>query len=152
MAFYCKDRKTFVNTDASSYGLGAYLYQINEDGEQEIISFDSRTLMESEKLYAPIEKEALAIAWACEKYDHFINVIHITIETDHKPLLQILKTKFIDTLTPRLQKSRIRLMKYSYDMKYVKGCNQQVSDCLSRAPIVTESKDETIAFLSAIVL
>lgn len=119
---------------ASLCGLGAYLYQINETGGREVISYNSRTLSESEKRYAPIELEALAITWACEK--NYINGIHVTIETDHKPWLHLLKTKAIDTLTPRLQKFRMRLMKYSYDIKYVKGSDQKVSDCLSRSPVV----------------
>lgn len=33
LGFFNKDRKTYINTDASSYGIGAYLYQINKEGQ-----------------------------------------------------------------------------------------------------------------------
>lgn len=135
LGFYKKDLPTFVNTDASNYGIGAFIYQIAENGEKQILSFDSRTLTDSEKRYAVIEKEALAITWACEKYNCFVNGITFVIETDHKPLIQILQTKNIDALTPRLQNFRLRLTRFDYSIQYVQGKNQAVSDCLSRAPI-----------------
>lgn len=107
------------------------------------MSYDSRTLSDSEKRYAVIEKEALAIVWACEKYDYFINGIPIVIEADHKPLVQILQTKNIDTLTPRLQSFRLRLLTYDYKIKYVQGKNQAISDCLSRSPISSSEFSKT---------
>ena len=36
------------------------------------------------------------------------------VETDHKPLLALLKTKMLDELTPRIQRFRMRLMQFSY--------------------------------------
>lgn len=48
LGFYGKDLPTFINTDASNYGIGGYIYQIDPKGEKRFISFDSRTLSESE--------------------------------------------------------------------------------------------------------
>ena len=40
--------------------------------------------------YAQIEKEALAVTWACERSSNYIVGKSITIETDHKPLVLLL--------------------------------------------------------------
>ena len=37
--------------------------------------------------YAQIEKEALAITWAFEKFSSYVLGKSVTVETDHKPLV-----------------------------------------------------------------
>ena len=44
----------------------------------------------TESKYAQIEKEALAVTWACERSSNYIIGKSITIETDHKPLVPLL--------------------------------------------------------------
>ena len=58
----------------------------------------------AETKWAQIEKECLAIAWACERFDDYLyghHVIHV--ETDHKPLETIFK-KALESSPLRLQK------------------------------------------------
>ena len=57
------------------------------------------------------------------------------IETDHKPLLTLLKTKCLDELTPRIQRFRMRLMRFNYTIDYTEGKNLVTADTLSRAPV-----------------
>jgi hypothetical protein len=101
--------------------LGAALFQVNSEGVREVVAFASRTLTKTESRYAQIEKEALGLTWACEKFKEYIMGLNVVLETDHKPLLQILQTKNLDELTPRLQRFRIRLMRYTYSVKYTKA-------------------------------
>ena len=60
----------------------------------------SHSLSDTEKRYAQIEKEALAVTWACSKFSNYILGRPFLIETDHKPLVPILSTKHLDDLPP----------------------------------------------------
>jgi len=135
LALYDPSKETKVSSDASSYGLGAVLLQKSEDGQLKPVAYASRTLSSSEKRYAQIEKEALGITWACERFKDFVTGLHFMVETDHKPLLQILSTKELDDLSPRLQRFRMRLMRYSYDIEYTPGKQLITADALSRHPL-----------------
>ena len=48
--------------------------------------FASRALTDAETFYAQIEKELLAIVFACNKFSQLINGSHIVVHSDHKPL------------------------------------------------------------------
>ena len=72
-----------------------------QDGAQ--IAFASRALTDCETRYAQIEKEMLAIVFACEKFAHYIyNGQLVTVQSDHKPLESLFK-KSIAVTIPRLQ-------------------------------------------------
>ena len=73
----------------------------------------------TEQRHAQIEKEALAITWACEKLNDFILGNDISIETDHKPLVPLFGSKNLDELPPRIQRFRMRLMKYSFNIRHI---------------------------------
>ncbi|OXA53834.1 Transposon Tf2-6 polyprotein [Folsomia candida] len=135
LALFDVKKETVVSADSSSYGMGACLLQRQDDGELRPISYASRTLSDAEQRYGQIEKEALASTWGCERFRDFLAGSHFLIETDHKPLLQILVSKNLDDLSPRLQCFRLRLMRYSYDVKYVPGKLLYTADTLSRQPL-----------------
>ncbi|UYV65638.1 K02A2.6-like [Cordylochernes scorpioides] len=131
LALYDPSLPITVSADASSFGLGAVIWQ-TKDGLRQVIAYASRTLSETEKRYAQIEKEALAITWACEKFKQYIQGLVITLETDHKPLVPIFTSKNIDDLTPRIQRLRLRIMRYSYKIVHTPGKNLIVADALSK--------------------
>ena len=106
LALYDPAAETKVSADASSYGLGAVLLQKFETTWKPI-AFASRSMTETERRYAQIEKEGLATAWACEKFADYILGKRIRIETDHKPLVPLLGTKFLDRLPPRVLRFRL---------------------------------------------
>jgi len=67
LALYDPEAPTNISADASSYGLGAVLLQ-EPDSQWKPIAFASRSMSNTERQYAQIEKEALASTWACEKF------------------------------------------------------------------------------------
>ena len=63
------DQRFHIQTDSSGFGLGAILYQKDEEsGEEKIIALASRILQGPEKAYSTTLKEALAIIFALEKF------------------------------------------------------------------------------------
>lgn len=75
--------------------------------------FISRALLDAEQHYAQIEKEALAVTWACELLQSDLLGMRFTLETDHKPLILLLSTKELDMLPPPVLRFRLRLKKFT---------------------------------------
>ncbi|XP_064482820.1 uncharacterized protein K02A2.6-like [Ornithodoros turicata] len=106
-----------------------------DPGRPHTLSVDaSSALTSTEQRYAQVEKEALAITWACEKFRMYVLGLRFHVETDHKPLVPIFSTKRLDDLTPRLQRMRLRTMEYDFSIDHVPGKNLHTADVLSRNP------------------
>ena len=103
-----------VSADTSSFGLDAVLLQKQLKGELRPIAHVSRTMTPTEKRYAQIEKEALALTWACERFSDYLIYLQFHLQTDHKPLVPLLSNKNLDKLPIRVQRFRRRLMRYSF--------------------------------------
>ena len=139
LGLYDPTNKTIVSADASSYGLGAVLQQQQKDGELRPIAFISRSLSDTEKRYAQIEKEALAVTWASERFKDYLIGLQYTLETDHKPLVPLLSSKNLEDLPIRVQRFRLRLMRFDYTIVHVPGKSLCTADALSRSPIEMNS-------------
>lgn len=83
-------------------------------------------------MYSQIEKETLAITFACEKFRHFVYGREIIIETDHRPLVAI-ASKGIGDMPPRLQHFFLRLLTYDYKLRFMPGKQLVLADMLSRS-------------------
>ena len=142
LALYDAQRETKVSADASSYGLGAVLLQKTCNGWQPV-AYASRSLSETERRYAQIEKEALAITWACEKFAMYILGKRFAIETEHKPLVPLMGTKHLDSLPPRVLRFRLRLTRFDYSIQHVAGKDLHTADTLSRAPSSSSDEGDT---------
>ena len=128
--------KTKVTVDSSPYGLGAVLTQQQPVGRWSPVAYASRSLTPTERHYTQIEKEALAVTWACSRFQDYLIGITFTLETDHKPLVPLLGTaKSLDQLPPRIQRMRMRLMRFSYIINHVPGKELYTADTLSCAPV-----------------
>ncbi len=96
------DKPFIVHTDASGMGLGAILYQANDDGCERVIAYASRGLSKSEANYPAHKLEFLALKWAvCEKFQDNLLAAHFTVHTDNNPLMYILTTAKVDATGQR---------------------------------------------------
>ena len=143
LAWYCPERPTIIMCDASNEGLGAVMFQIQKDNIRRLVACKSRSLTDTEKNWSPIEKEALGIAWACSKFEMYIlGHPDVRIETDHKPLVPIFNSKAVNDLTIRIQRQRLRTMKYSFTVGHIPGKTNHIADLLSRQPLGKPSQDD----------
>lgn len=129
-------RKEFVLfTDASNYGIGAVLSQIQEEKEV-VIAYFSKHLNKAEIKYSTIEKEAFAVVEAIKRFRHYLQDDPFVIISDHRPL-QWLQT-FKDE-TGRLGRWAILLSNVKYTIRYRPGRIHENADFLSRIPIASVS-------------
>jgi hypothetical protein len=133
LALYSPDAPTKICADASAYGLGAVILQQMDGSLWKPIAFASCS-MTQERRYSQIEKEALALVWACEKFADYVIGMSFVLETDHKPLVPLLGKMNLDSLPPRILRFRIRLMRFQYAIYHVPGKLLYTADTLSRAP------------------
>ena len=62
---YANYKKPFkLHTDASEHGLGAVLYQKQDDNTERVIAYASRTLSKPKRNYDTLKVEFLALKWS----------------------------------------------------------------------------------------
>ena len=125
LAYYSPKKQTVLQTDASIKVTGVCLLQ-----EEKPVHFDSKALTEAQKGYVAIEIELFPVAWAIEKFHHFLYASHFILETDQKPHEAIL-SKSLNQATPRIQQILIRTFAYHFTVRYITGVTNQLADCLS---------------------
>ena len=136
LQFFDPQKSTRISVDASSSGMGAVLLQ-----DQHPIAYASKSLTTSQKNYAQIEKEMLAIVFGCNKFHDYVNGLpNIVVETDHKPLESILQ-KPLHQAPARLQRMIMSIQKYPITVVYKPGKELFIADTLSRAPLPEEADE-----------
>ena len=126
--YYDPSKKSTIQVDASSRGLGAALIQ-----EGKPIAFASKSLTETEQHNTNIERELLAVVFGCERFRTYIYNCSFEVESDHKPLGMIC-LKNLTAAPPRLQRMLLRLQEYDMVIKYLPGSEMLLADGLSRLP------------------
>ena len=128
LRYYDATLPVTLQVDASEDAIGGVLLQNDQP-----VCFTSHTLNSTEKNYAQIEKECLAIVSCMAKWHQYLYGKHdITVHTDHYPLETIFK-KPLSKAPRRLQRMMLKLQKYQFTVRYKKGKELYVADTLSRA-------------------
>jgi hypothetical protein len=128
--------KPFVlHTDASYDGLGAVLYQ-KQDNEHKVIAYTSRTLNAAEGNYHSNKLEFLCMKWAiCESFrDYLYYAKQFTVITDNNPLTHIFNTQRLNATSQRWVSA---LADFNFDIQYRPGRQNYDADALSRFPLLT---------------
>lgn len=122
------DEIFLLTTDASNDAIGSILSQ-GEIGKDLPIAYYSRTLNKAEKNYSTTEKELLAIVDSVKHFRPYLFGTKFIILTDHKPLTYLMNCK---DPSSRLVRWRLKLLEYTYEIKYKPGKTNKNADALSR--------------------
>ena len=140
------EKQTCLRPDWSRQGIGYFLLQKHctctnglpdccPDGWK-ITLAGSRFLTPTEQRYAPIEGEALAVAWSLEQTRYFTQGCRkLLIVTDHKPLVKILGDRTLDEISnTRIFRIKQRTLPWSFDIVHLPGKTNFAADATSRNP------------------
>ena len=129
-----------LTTDASPVGLGACLaHRVNENGKVFLkpVSYASCSLKPSEKNYAQIDREGLAVFWAVKHFRQYLFCNKFELHTDCSALVKIFgpKNDLGGCATGRLNRWTAQLMEYNFTISHIKGVSNKTCDSLSRLPL-----------------
>ena len=129
-------REFIIHTDASGYGVGAILGQVQKKGnieeEEVVIAYYSKHLTETQRSWCVTEREAYAIMLAVRTFRPYLYGRKFTVFTDHKPLEWLMNLK---TPNGRLLRWSLEIQEYDIVIGYKPGKTHQNADCLSRVPV-----------------
>ena len=139
----------YLQTDASDYGIGAYLYQkvAQEDGStlEYPVGFISKSIASAHTSWDTPMKEGYAIFYALKKWEYLLRDREFTIQTDHKNLTQLQSDNY---MTNKMVK-RWFMTFQEYDIlswDYREGVDNEIPDTLSRL-CPAAPKEEQLASL-----
>ncbi len=137
-----------VRTDASDYGIGGYIFQLDQQRELPI-RFISKALHRAQLNWSTFEKEAYAIVYTITKFDFLLRDVKFVVETDSKNL-----TFFKTAKSAKMRRWQLALQEFDFEYIHIKGEDNVVADAFSRLcdhhPIDGEANTETLtAFLMA---
>ena len=139
-------RPTCLRPDWSSRGIGYFLMQKHCACSSEtpdccvggwrIALAGSRFLTSAEQRYAPVEGEALAVAWSLEQTKFFtLGCDNLIVATDHKPLVKLFGDRTLDEISnTRLFRLKQRTLPWFFRVIHVPGRLNVAADAASRYP------------------
>jgi transposase InsO family protein len=131
-------------TDASDYGIGAYLCQV-ANGVEVPIAFISCSLIDRMRNWSTPVKEGYAIFYALRKLEYLLRDKFFKIKTDHKNLT-LLKDKY--GTQDKVQRWFKCYQGFDFEIEDIKGVDNPIADTLSRlCPIETTDETERLCLL-----
>ncbi len=129
-----------IYADAANNGCGALLAQ-KQSGRLCLIAFASKRMTSSEQRMNTTHKELLSLVWAIQTFDDITKHCFINFYIDHKPLLTL--SQKLQDPNPIVTRYLYRLSLTPHNISHVRGEDNQVADCLSRATETAKQYDST---------
>jgi len=117
-----------LQTDASDYGIGGYLYMITNH-QLRVVHFFSKALVGSQLNWSAREKECYGIYYGVKLFEGLLDNRYFILKTDHMNL-----TYINVTFTGQVLRWKLYLQDKDFDLIHVPGKekHQFVPDALSR--------------------
>lgn len=133
----------FVQTDASDYGIGVYIFQRVNEVERPTL-FISKTLNATQCKWSTPEKEAYAIYYGLTHAEHLLRDVFFILQTDHRNLT------FINMEgSPKIRRWKLAIQEYNFAIEYLPGERNVVADNFSRLCDI-DNPDETLCTISGL--
>jgi hypothetical protein len=132
MGYFDENWQTELTTDAGPTGLGAVLAQKDpkDPSKRKIILYASRALTEVEKRYSQVEREALAVVWACERLKMYLIGKEFNLNVDNKAVQLIFGNPKAKTCA-RIERWSLRLIPFKFKINHIPGISN-IADYISR--------------------
>ena len=130
MGYPDPDDPFILDTDASSYGTGAVVSQL-QDGQEQVIAYYSQVLSRPERQYCSTRRELLAVVKAVKHFHPYVYGRPFSVRTDHAALRWLLSFRHPEGQTARWLE---RLQQYDLQIEYRPGIKHGNADALSRRP------------------
>ena len=127
--FFLEDTATpILQTDASDYGIGGYVFMIT-NGKVRVVRFFSKALVGAQLNWSVIERECYGIFYGVRLFEDLLDNRPFILKTDHKNL-----TYLNVTLTGKVLRWKLYLQDKDFYLCHVPGkeVHQGVPDALSR--------------------
>jgi hypothetical protein len=119
-----------LDTDASDFGIGAVLSQV-QDGQERVIAYASKSLSRSERRYCVTRKELLAIVKFVKHFKHYLYGQRFLVRTDHGALRWLFNFKSPEGQVARWLET---LSSFDFEIEHRAGRSHSNADGLSRRP------------------
>ena len=121
----------YVHTDASDYGVGAYVFQEDPSRKQIPIRFLSKALTDEQLRWSTPEKETYAIFWTLMELDYLLRDRFFIIRTDHSNLQYINQNP-----TSKVTRWKLAIQEFQFKLQHIAGKDNILADRFSRIPAV----------------
>ena len=112
LRYFDNTKEVTLQFNASESGPSATIMQ-----EGQPVAYSLRALSNTERNYVQIEKELLSIVHGCTHFDPYVYRREVTVETEHKPLENILRKPLLSA-PKRLQRMLLLLQKDKLKIVY----------------------------------
>lgn len=140
--YFSESDATILYTDASPYAVGAALVQIDGQGGRRVISFASKKLTKTQKVYPQVHREAFAVVWFVEYFEYHLRGRPFKILTDASGVVFIFNQEadWSKRVVSRAQGFTLRLSEFLFEIEHVKG-EENIADTPSRLGMDIEDEE-----------
>ena len=130
LAFPTQTGQYILDTDASNFGMGGVLSQIQDDVEC-VFAYCSHALIPSQRRYCTTKHEMLAAVSMCIQFRSYLRGAKFTLRTDHKSLVWLHQFKDTEGMMARWLHA---LQQFQFSIVHRPGRDHGNADGLSRVP------------------